>query len=309
MGIKPGGTRAEPLRPLLVEVDLDRRVVTRSLPWRIDPAHQAGPDMDQECTAAAWADDDLVLQPTHTELLWVSVSRWEVVHSATHPRLHSVHSAAPRAAGGAWLTSAGTDSVLALDRSGALLDTIELGSWSSRFDEAEPRACGHDAFKPHEVHPNRAFELDGDLWVTSFEDRSCRCLADGRAVAFPEGFPHDGVLRGGLLWFTLVQGHVVAVDPVTLERRVQIDLNALVDTRRMLGWCRGIDVVGGRALVGMTMLRRARHREVLRWLARGEAGRKLPTRLLVVDLDGPRIVDEIELGNRAGGTIYGVLAR
>jgi hypothetical protein len=47
---------------------------------------------------------------------------------------------------------------------------------------------------------------------------------------------------------------------------------------------------------------------VLREVLLGEAGEKLPTRIVEIDLDRPRIVREIELGNAAGGTIYSILA-
>jgi hypothetical protein len=57
----------------------------------------------------------------------------------------------------------------------------------------------------------------------------------------------------------------------------------------------------------MTMLRRPRHREVLRRLARGLAGRKRPSRVVEIDLRTMRIVRQIEVGNRAGGTLYGLL--
>jgi hypothetical protein len=56
----------------------------------------------------------------------------------------------------------------------------------------------------------------------------------------------------------------------------------------------------------MTMLRRTVHREVARVLLRGEAGMKLPTRVLEIDLRSRSVVRVLTLGNRAGGTIYGL---
>ena len=60
--------------------------------------------------------------------------------------------------------------------------------------------------------------------------------------------------------------------------------------------------------VGFTVLRRPRHREVLRLLLRGLEGEKLPTRVVEVDLDGPRVVGAVEVGDAGAGTIYGVTA-
>ena len=74
----------------------------------------------------------------------------------------------------------------------------------------------------------------------------------------------------------------------------------------MLGWCRGVAVHGDRLWVGMTQLRSTTHREVLRVLLRGERGRKLPSRVVEVDLAKQVIVREIQVGNTAGCTIYGL---
>lgn len=318
MGIRPGGTPTEPLRPRLIEVDADTGAVLRALDHRSPVDVMSGPDVDQEMTCAAWRGD-ILLQPTLTEILEVSVSRWSVLRSFGHPRMHSVHNVAVRPGGGLVVSCAGTDSVLELDDDGALLAhhwlrRREGASPSGDFEAAYPgvidfRRAHLDRFRPHSHHPNHAFFVGDELWVTCFETRECRSLSrPERRVRFPEGIPHDGRLIDGLMWFTLVQGHVIAVDPETLERRLHLDLGALDGRPQMPGWCRGVEVVGSRLFVGMSMLRRTRHREVLRLLVRGIRGAKLPTRIVEIDLERPRIVREIEVGNAAGGTIYGILA-
>ncbi len=306
MGLKPGASASEPLRGALVEIDPDRRRVHRRVPIAATAAHTAGPGSHQELTSASRAGD-LLLQATHTEVLWIDPRSLAVVRRASHPRLHAVHSATPRIGGGVWLTSASTDRVLALDDDGRLIEHLPLGG-ALPDPRLDLRTLDHDALKPHAVHPNHALQLPDALWVTCFEARACRCLRTGRVVALPEAMPHDGRLRGGLLWFTQVTGRVVAIDPQTTERRLEIDLAALTGERRMLGWCRGIEVVGSRLFVGFTMLRRTRHREVGRLMLRGIRGVKLPTRVLEIDLDGPRVVGETHVGNAAGGTIYAITA-
>lgn len=309
MGLKPGGRPSEPLRGRLRELDPDRGVILRELAVEVDPAHTPGPSAHQELTAAAW-DGDLVVQPAHTELLWVDPARLALVRRTSHPLFHGVHSAAP-GRDGVVVTCAGTESVLELDRDGVLARHHWLRSGA--FADAYPgiddfRVVDHDALKPHSHHPNHAELVGDELWTTCFETREAVALGTGRRVALSEAIPHDGRLRAGWLWFTQVTGRVVAVDPVTLERRLELDLRLLTGTRRMLGWCRGIELVGSRLFVGMTMLRATRHREVLREVLLGEAGEKLPTRVVEIDLDRPRIVREIEVGNAAGGTIYSILA-
>jgi hypothetical protein len=124
--------------------------------------------------------------------------------------------------------------------------------------------------------------------------------------SLPEGVPHDGKLRDGLLWFTQVHGRVVAVDP-SHGRRVW-DLAIDEGGRGLPGWCRGVEKVGDRLFVGFTMLRSTRHRDVARWLLRGADGRKRPTRIVEFDLARRRVVRELLVGNEAGGTIYGIQA-
>ncbi len=309
MGLKPGGRASEPLAPLLREVDPDTGAVTREL--RPAVGHAPSPTSHQELTAAELDEDGLLLQAAHTEVLWIHPGTLEVVRRVSHPLFHGVHSATPRPGGGVVVTCAGTDSVLELDEGGALVAHHFLRD--EPFEDAWPgvsdfRLLDHDALKPHAFHPNHATRAGDDLWVTCFEPRDCRSLTRPRAIALPEAIPHDGRLRAGLLWFTQVTGRVVAVDPDTLERRLELDLAALTGERRMLGWCRGVEVVGSRLFVGFTMVRRTRHREVLRMLLRGLEGEKLPTRMVEVDHDGPRGVREIAHGNAAGGTIYGITA-
>lgn len=307
MGVRAGGRADAPLRPLLREVDPDRGEVVGELGWDTPPDRLSGPEADQEFTAASVTSRGTVLQPTHTEVL--ELDRGRVARVFSHPLMHSVHSACERPGGGFVVSCAGNDSVLELDGTGALVahHWLRPGDFRSAYPGVDDfRRAHHDAFKPHSHHPNRAFHLGRELWVTCFEQRACVSSA-GRRIAFPEGIPHDGVLREGLLWFTLVGGLVVAVDPVSLRRERVIDLNRLDGRPGLLGWCRGVELVGDRLFVGMSALRRTRHREVLRLLLRGRHGRKRPSRLVEVDLAKPRIVREIELGNAAGGTIYGVL--
>ena len=305
MGLRSGGDRGAPLRGVLRELDTDRAEVTRELAVEVPARLTAGAASDQELTGACWSPEGTLLQAAHTELLWIDPVRLAVVRRLSHAAFHSVHGAAPWR-GGVVVASTGADAVLDLDGDGVLRHEHRLGR--ARPPGVDLRQLDHDALKPHLVHPNHVQPVGDALWVTRFEDRAAACLVSGRRIPLPEAMPHDGRLRGGLLWFTQVTGRVVAVDPVTLERRVELDLAVLTGEPRMLGWCRGVEVVGSRLFVGFSMLRRTRHREVLRLMVRGIRGQKLPTRVVEVDLDGPRVVGSFELGNAAGGTIYAITA-
>lgn len=302
MGLRPGGRVNEPLRPVLAELDADRGVVKRMRPVTV----RSPEAFDQELTCAAPGPDGTLWQAAHTEVLRIDPTTLDVVDRWSHPWLHNVHSVTPRPAGGAVVTATSTDRLLWFDERGQLDDITPLADRA--LPDADLRDLDHGVFKPHTVHPNHATFVDDVLWVTRFATRDCRPLDDPRVISLPEAMPHDGRLREGLLWFTQVTGRVVAVDPDTLRRAVDLDLAGLTNETRMLGWCRGLDVVGDRLFVGFTMLRRPRHREVLRLLWRGLRGEKLPTRVVEVDWRRGRVVREVPLGNAAGGTIYSVTA-
>lgn len=304
MGIRPTGSVHEALRPQLVEIDLTSETIRR-VPIDV-PRH--GPDaLDQELTSACRGPDGSLWQAAHTALLAIDPVSLEVVRTWSHPALHNVHSVTPAPEGGFTVTATSTDRILQLDANGKLTRTIALTR--RRFPRDDLRGLDHDAFKPHRFHPNHAVWVGGTLWVTCLLTRECRPVhGPGTAIALPEAMPHDGRLRQGWLWFTQVTGRIVAVDPTTGARTVDLDLAALTDEPRMLGWCRGIEVVDDRLYVGFTMLRRPRHREVLRVLWRGLRGEKLPTRVLEVDWRRGEVLRSFVLGNAAGGTIYAVTA-
>ena len=306
MGLRRSGRVSDPLRPQLVEVDADAGTVLRVLD--IEPSDEAlaSPTEPAECTVASW-DGDLLLQPLLTELVWIDIVRWEVARRLSHPWMHGIHSAVRLPSGLLAISVAGADSVLELDDQGVLQKETRLGPGPWPFgSEVDLRRLPYGTLKPHRIHPNHVCFVDGCQWTTCFQTSEAVCT-DGRRIGFGEAQPHDGRLIDGLLWFTLTDGRVIAVDPVSLRRVDEIDVNKVVATRRRLGWCRGIEVLGPRLWVGLTTLRKTTRAEVLRWMMQGERGRKLPTRILEVDRTHRQVVREIHLGNAAGGTIYGIL--
>ncbi len=308
-GLREGGDPVAPLRPWLLEIDGATGEVLRRLRLPFDAALASGPDADDEATRPWLLPDGVWIQPTHTRVFRVCLDRWEVTGEWTHPRMGGVHSAAPRPGGGLVLSCAASDAVLEIDDGGGLIAEHRLREGGrAGLGDGDLRVLHHDALKPHSHHPNCAFVHRGAVWATCFETRECRTV-DGRRRIALDGIPHDGAPQEGALWFTYVDGRIEARDPGTGARIEGVDLRALSGTPELLGWCRGIAVRGRRAWVGMTQLRSTTHREVLRVLLKGRRGRKRPSRVVEVDLDGPRIVRELPVGNAAGATIYGVGVR
>ena len=125
---------------------------------------------------------------------------------------------------------------------------------------------------------------------------------DGRRWPFPEGRPHDGILRDGLRWFTTVEGWVLGCDPVSgarVERH-----RPLADLTGRPGWVRGLEVVGDTVFLGVTTLRAGRAREVISGWIRGS---KHPTRVVAFGRSDGRLRGSWEVGARGEGTLYSVI--
>ena len=70
------------------------------------------------------------------------------------------------------------------------------------------------SLKPHQAHPNFAFDYGGDLWCTRAAQRDAICLtADRPPMTIREdAVIHDGIVDGDHIYFTAVDGIVIRVD-------------------------------------------------------------------------------------------------
>jgi hypothetical protein len=66
------------------------------------------------------------------------------------------------------------------------------------------------------------------------------------------------------------------------------------DEDRLLGWCRGLLVGGGKVWVGFSRIRPTKFREALSWIRQGFA-QSSPTHIACYDLDKRRCLKEIDL--------------
>ncbi len=308
MGIKPGGRVNHPLRPHLRLLDTRTGAVTDLLTPVPEPFHP-GRREHAEFTCAKLRGHTL-LQTTRSSVWWIRLPDMAVTRQLSHPLMHDVHDALLAPDGLLYVTSSGLDTVLAFDQAGSLVARHYLGSTSfeERFgDRTDFRSLPFDHFKPHEVHPNHLVWMNDEPWFASLNARRFAPVRrPHEGVVIEHGPIHDGVLHEGLLWLTTVTGHVLALDPATLAPRIHLDLNEISDETGHLGWCRGLAFHGEHLFVGMTMLRNSPQREIVRWILKGPASRKLPTRVLQIHLPTRRLVASHPVGNAAGGTLYSI---
>jgi hypothetical protein len=254
---------------------------------------------------------------TQTEVLICDFPSFSIRDVISLPIFNDVHHVAPAPDGRLFVVVTGLDAVAELDPSGTLLRLTNVlgGSVWDRFSQTTDYRKVQTT-KPHAAHPNYVFFLDGEPWVTRFEQadavplhRKARMRPDFR---FSIGRPHDGCIAGNFIYFTTVNGHIVRYG-IDDEAGSDIDLNAMrapVEEERPLGWCRGILPLRDRVWVGFSRIRYTAFRQNVDWVRRGFKAQDrhppAPTRLACHDLAKRALIDEVNLEEAGLGTVFSV---
>ena len=294
---------------VVARVDPETGRTERVLEYQSPPEH-CPDDRPSHLFKAATVAGDTAWLCTQTEVLECSFPGFEIRRVISLPCFNDLHHVTLGPNGNLFVAVTGLDAVAEVTREGELVQLRDVlgGDVWSRFDP------GVDyrkvlTTKPHRSHPNHVFFLDGQPWVTRFEQRDAVAVHPSRnghrgpfSVAV-QGI-HDGHVAGSRLVFTSVDGRVVTFDTETGERR-ELDLNSLKEPGddRPLGWCRGLLTGDGddgarQAWVGFSRLRQTKLRQNLSWIRNGFRER-LPTRIALYDLERPALLREIKL-ERAG---------
>lgn len=289
----------EPLygEALIVELDTVTGRLTRRMSWRTPEFAGAG-----HCFKGASWDDDLLLVCSEREILEIDPEGWRVVRRWTHPWFNDVHHVA-RIDGRLHAVSTGLDALLVLDDAGEVRDAHAMGTRPLRAQVGvDYRAV---STKPHEVHPNHVFAFDGRAWVTRCLASDARVVAGTDTLAVGGGLVHDGHVAGDAVWFTTVDGELVALSRAG-RRRVRLDGGAS-------GWCRGLWVNEDTAWVGFSRLRATRWRSGLarvRAVLRGRPrARGSPTRVSAHELSTGREVARFITEDVGLHAVFAVLPR
>jgi len=252
---------------------------------------------------------------TQTEILTYSLPDFKQVGYTTHPWLNDVHHVMVKGGGNYLIANTGLDMVLELTPAGEVVGEYSVlpgeDIWA-RFDkEVDYRKVF--TTKPHHAHPNYVFEINGEIWVSRFVQKDVICLTNpNKVIDIGIEKVHDGNIHDGKVYFTAVDGHVVIADPVTCEVLAVHDLNAMTDTNKTLGWCRGLHILDDdRILVGFSRLRQSKFRENVQWvkfqIRQRESAGKLPTRVALYDLAAERLVWDINLEKYECNAVFSIL--
>lgn len=147
--------------------------------------------------------------------------------------------------------------------------------------------------KPHCIHPNHITFHEGEWWVTRFIQKDFIGLKSGKRFSVEDlGNPHDGVLRSGGIYLTTTNGKIVRFDINSGERRVW-DITSLLGCSEPIGWCRGVEIIGGRAYVCFTKFRGSKTKEMMKWVV--GIRNTLPSQIVEIDLLEARVIGCYEL--------------
>jgi hypothetical protein len=251
--------------------------------------------------------DDRLYVCTQTEILIYALPRFEQVGYISLPCFNDVHHVCPTPEGNLLIANSGLEMVLEITPTGQMLrewNVLGEAPWE-HFSKTIDYRKGVST-KPHRAHPNYVFFVDRDIWVTRFEQKDALCLTQpDRRIHIGIERVHDGILSGGLLYFTTVNGNVVVANPHTLKVEEVIDLKQINEEGTLLGWCRGILVDDDKIWVGFSRIRPTKFRENVSWVRLGFK-RTLPTHVTCYDLRRKVQVLEINMEPYGLNAIFSV---
>jgi hypothetical protein len=253
---------------------------------------------------------------TQTEILICNFPSFAIRKVISLPYFNDVHHVAVAPDGRLFVAVTGLDAVAELTPDGTLLRLTSVvgGSVWDRFSQTvDYRKV--PTTKPHRAHPNFVFFIDGQPWVTRFEQRDAIPLDgkrnDTHIFKLGDEPVHDGCVAGGYIYFTTVDGYIIRFDLGSRERE-SFALPAMQGSYRdrPLGWCRGILPLDDRVWVGLSRVRFTALRHNLDWVRRGfrEIDRlpPAPTRIACYDLARNTLLEEIVLEQQAMNTIFSI---
>lgn len=297
---------------LILEVDTDTGEVRNRVEYISPPEALASAHSSINFHSGALIGDRLYTC-TMTEILVYQVPEFQQVGYISLPSFNDLHHVTPASDGSLLVVSTGLDMVMKLSPQGDVLQewcVTDESPWTRFSRSTDYRKV--ETTKPHLSHPNFVFELNGEVWVTRFTQRDAISLngSHGRIDIALEK-PHDGVLHGDHILFTVVDGKLIFVNRKTLTVDRVIDLRQIQDHDQQIlpAWCRGVLPVDDQfAWVGFTRIRRTMFRENVRWarIMLGEGTVVKPTHIALFDLNNRRCVKELDLEPYGMNCVFGI---
>ena len=256
------------------------------------------PEQKMQFTGYAW-DADRLYVCCHNEIVWFD--SWPPVEPAgrvSHPGFNDLHHCMPWE-GGLVVANTGLETVDHVTLDGELVarwDLLEHRGRPGDRSGARVPAAPRPALKPHTAHGNHVFVRDGELWVTQLRtSRSSRSRARNACWRSRWGC-RTTAAHPGPTPFTTTNGHVVLVDPGSMEVQASHNLPSMTPDADFLGWCRGVcedPRDAGAFWIAFSYPRATRWREYAFWVK--PKHRPMPSRIASYDLSAGTLRESHEL--------------
>jgi len=247
---------------------------------------------------------------TSTEVLIYEVPGFRRVGYISLPCFNDLHHVSLTSEGNLLAVSTGLDMVVEFTPQGEVLrqwNVLGGDPWQRFSPSVDYRKVA--STKPHQSHPNFAFQIGKEIWVTRFMQRDAYCLThpDQRVVVGVEG-AHDGHLYKDRIYFTNVDGTVVVVDQKTFRVLQTVDLKAIDNEQKaLLGWCRGLMIVDDqRVWVGFTRVRKTKFKENVLWVKHVFREVEAPTHIALYDVEAKKCLQDINLEKHGMNIVFSI---
>lgn len=294
---------------LLIELDPSKNESRSRLEY-VSPPEVCASGLPAVLFKSASVLGDKLYTCTSTEVLIYELPAFRLLHYISLPCFNDLHHVCPTQRGSLLVAVTGLDMVVEITTTGSLVrewSALAEDPWSRFSRQTDYRKV--PTTKPHRSHPNHVFELDGEVWVTRFQQRDAICLTTtGPRIDIAVERPHDGYVFGDKIYFTTVDGHIVIANRKTLKVEQTVDLNQMSgQSAQVLGWCRGVLPVDEHRLwVGFSRVRPTKFVENVAWV-RGIANRHKPSHVALYDLERKTCEREIDLEPQGIGVLFSLL--
>jgi hypothetical protein len=295
---------------LIFELDIESGEVKAVVEHKTRPEASANENSSSVFKAGTLVGNTLYAC-TSTEVLIFQVPDFRLLNYISLPCFNDVHHVTPAADGTLLTANTGLDMVVRFTSQGEALqywNVLGEDPWARFSPQTDYRKV--ESTKPHRSHPNFVFELDGQVWVTRFRQRDAICLTHThKPIRIDIESPHDGLVKGGKIYFTTVDGHVVIVDRSSLQLEKTIDLKEIDGHGSILGWCRGIlPVDERRCWVGFTRVRKTKFHENVLWVSRlmREGRKERPTHIALYDIVDKACLKEFDLEAHGMNIVFSI---
>ncbi len=299
---------------LILELDPESGVLRPCLEYKT-PLHARAHQHSSVVFKSGTIAGNVLYASTATEGLIFHLPDFRQIGYISTPALNDVHHVVPTADGNLLVANTGLDMVLKFTLGGTVLSewsTVDGEEAWSRFSrDVDYRKV--ESTKPHRSHPNFVFELNGEPWVTRFQQRDAICLEDRtKRIDIAVGLPHDGLVCGEKIYFTLVDGRIVIANSRSLRVEEVVDLKEIDGQNALLGWCRGLLPLDERRIwVAFTRVRKTKFRENILWVKHvlRPGMTEKPTHIALYDLAERRLLQEFDLEECGMNIVFSVLEK